>query len=408
MKRVATNRRLTHWLFVVSQVAFWGVSVCGGTYWATTSNSHTILPRLNNRPRLVRPEFDYPFVVSDEQLAEVLEKLHPKFAQLPTKVNFVDHGVRLWGPLATFDDGALSGQQMLNMLLNHGVFAKTWGPTAPPLLQHTDYGIEVTTQQGSATVSHVDHLMGTIAELGLPLESRIVASDGPGTIRDLLQHGLLSFQLNQHEYEWTALATALYATSDADWRTLEGELVDFNRLAERLMRQEQPLGVCYGQHRLYTLAMFLRIDEQMRGESPPRRLLSAESRHEVFVYLREMTRKLYETQSVDGFWDGNWPNPQQAVRDPETDVLSRRILATGHALEWWAMSPEELHPPRETIVRASQWLASTIVGMDAVQIEKNYTFLTHAGRALALWRGCSAAEFEKRIGVVHAPSEENK
>ena len=61
------------------------------------------------------------------------------------------------------------------------------------------------------------------------------------------------------------------------------------------------------------------------------------------------------------------------------------------------MAPERLHPPRETIVRASQWLANTIIEMDQKSIEKNYTFLTHAARALALWRGKFAGEIEVKI-----------
>jgi hypothetical protein len=50
------------------------------------------------------------------------------------------------------------------------------------------------------------------------------------------------------------------------------------------------------------------------------------------------------------------------------------------------MVPDEFHPPREVLIRAGQWLAKEIDGMDSPAIEKNYTFLSHAGRALRLWR----------------------
>ena len=152
------------------------------------------------------------------------------------------------------------------------------------------------------------------------------------------------------------------------------------------MRQEQPLGVCYGQHRLYTLAMILRIESQMldEGLGP---LICKSTRRCVKDYLLDMTRRLHQNQSVGGYWDGNWADSSKPVPDPETDKLSRRILATGHALEWWAMAPQSLHPPRETIVRAAQWLSRTIIEMDQRTVEKNYTFLTHAARALSLWRG---------------------
>ena len=97
-------------------------------------------------------------------------------------------------------------------------------------------------------------------------------------------------------------------------------------------------------------------------------------------------------KALQDFWDGNWADPDSRIPDPETNELSRRLLATGHALEWWAMAPQEIHPPRETIVRAAQWLAKTILEMDERSIEKNYTFLTHAARSLVLWRGKFADE----------------
>ncbi len=88
---------------------------------------------------------------------------------------------------------------------------------------------------------------------------------GTRRVHDLLLHALRSFRLNQPEYEWTALATAFYATNARGWHSREGQFIDFNQLAGRLMRQDQPQGVCYGQHRIYTLTMLLRIDDQMRN-----------------------------------------------------------------------------------------------------------------------------------------------
>jgi hypothetical protein len=115
--------------------------------------------------------------------------------------------------------------------------------------------------------------------------------------------------------------------------------------------------------------------------------LDEATRVEIGDHLREATRRLVASQSQEGFWDQNWPDAKAAARDEKLDTpLSRRILATGHALEWWAMAPAEFHPPREVLIRAGQWLAKEIDGMDSPAIEKNYTFLSHAGRALRLWR----------------------
>ena len=81
------------------------------------------------------------------------------------------------------------------------------------------------------------------------------------------------------------------------------------------------------------------------------------------------------------------------------NAQTRRLLATGHALEWWAMAPEELHPPREVMVRAGQWLAREIEVMDQETVLRNYTFLSHAGRALSLWRGGFPCQVLKRLAI---------
>lgn len=357
------------------------------------------LPATNNQPRVVRPLYDYDFVISDGQLAEVLRKLHPKFQSHPAKINFVDHALRMWGADAVFTDDSLSGRQMLSLLLNHDAFQKQYDANLP-LLQRSPQGIAVTTQAGRASVSHVDHLMGTLAEVGIPLTQSIHTASGSATVGDIYTNALSTFRLNQREYEWTTLAAAFYGRDGEGWVSGEGQSLNFDLLAERLIRQPQPQGVCYGQHRIYTLVMLIRIDDQVRAESSPesvaKRLLSDETRSNIHHYLLGMTQRLYHTQSEEGYWDGNWPDLQQKIPDPDNSPISRRILATGHVLEWWAMAPEELHPPRDTIVRAAQWLAREIIVMDPETVEKNFTFLTHAGRALALWRGSLPFEFERQ------------
>lgn len=354
----------------------------GWTY--STVNNRPAVPLLNENPREIRPQHDLPLAVSDRQLQIVLNKLKPGF-EAPPKTNFVDHALRMWGVKATFEDGFMSGAQMRTALLDQQAFAKNWGNRTPLLLTASEYGVEVRTQEGRSTVSHVDHLLGTLSETGTPLSHPVTLPNRQGTVNDLANHAFRSFRLNQKEYEWTAIAWGLYAKDDRSWFTRENQEITFDLMARRMMRQPLPEGVCYGNHRLYSLTILLRIDSDLQTEG--RRLLRPETRLEVESWLGDMTRRLYRHQSVAGYWDGNWPNTKLPVPDPQTDPLSRRILATGHALEWWAMAPKSLHPPRETIVRASQWLTKTISGMDDRLIQKNYTFLSHAGRALSLWRG---------------------
>lgn len=393
-------------IFLISQLmivpALFSVLVIN----AATVNTRPLMPVLHENPRTVRPQYDYDFVVSDRQLNKVLHQLRPKFSpDKPPKTNYVDHALRFWGTQIEFEDRAFDGAQLRDLLVNHKAFAEAWGAHEPPLLSVTAHGIAVRTQQGRSTVSHVDHLLGSLAEVGTPLSYKVTAADTEGRLIDMVRDGVMNFSLNQREYEWTTLALAYYAANDSPWYSPEGQEITYNYLAKRIMRETQPDGVCYGQHRLYTLTMLLRIDQQMRQESAQQSsnqqssggggsggLLASQTRRDIMDYLGDMSRRAYQNQSLEGSWDGNWPDTRVPVRDPGTDVTSRKVLATGHMLEWWAMAPEELHPPRETIVRAAQWLSRVIIEMETERIEQNYTFLTHAGRALALWRGGFADE----------------
>jgi hypothetical protein len=199
----------------------------------------------------------------------------------------------------------------------------------------------------------------------------------------MVEQALRDFQLNQIEYEWTSLAMILYLPPGGRWIDSEGQEITFDRLAKRLMREEVPRGVCFGNHRLHTLAMFLRVDDEMH-------VLSPTVRKQAIAYLMNMTALLVRNQHAEGYWDGKWPEEKCAdelKNAASGDAVADRILATGHALEWWAFAPKECQPPRETIVKAGQWMVHTIDGLSPEKIESYYTYLSHAGRALACWRG---------------------
>jgi hypothetical protein len=136
----------------------------------------------------------------------------------------------------------------------------------------------------------------------------------------------------------------------------------------------------------------LRVDDEWDGPEP---MLSPEKRGEIVQYLQEQTVKLLAHQHDDGFWNNQWPTATPASLEPtETigDRLGDRIIATGHALEWWALLPERdrdeiLPPTRKPLIDASKWLVRTINELDEEKVAEYGPFLSHAGRALALWRG---------------------
>lgn len=386
---VPSARPVGVWGFVVVQLVMIAAAGAWSGYRVREIDATIGVPPLRQQPIAVKPLYDYPVVVNDEQLARVLKKLRPRNLKEKSKVNHIDHALRFWGLPARFDDPALfDGEDLRAVLTDDKRFHGLYGEKAKSLLiDARGGGVRVRVAEGPVSSSHVDHTLAGLAEVGTPLDFPLITSTRRTSYRAMLEQSLREFSLNQIEYEWSGLAYALFLPPVTQWRTTEGQQMTFDRLADRIMRQEVPQGVCFGNHRLYTLTIMLRIDEE---QSP---IFNAEKREQVIAFLAEMTQRLVQSQAADGFWDGDWPTgkkPGEKSDKTSGDTLADRILATGHALEWWAMVPrstaERLHPPRDVLVRAGQWLVKTVDSLTDEQTETYFTFLSHAGRALALWR----------------------
>jgi len=350
------------------------------------------LPVLQNEPLRVQPKYNDERVITGAQLTAVLHKLRPRLAGPRPKINHVDHALRMWGNTAEFKQAdALSGASMQRLLLDDRSFRKHWGDKESPLLALDAQGVSVRTQLGAATSSHVDHTLATLAESGVKLNTPIITRSGAATTGDMLRQALSTFSMNQQEYEWTTLALALYAPHREAWISGEHQRITFDMLARRIIREPLNQGVCFGNHRLYTLAALLQVHQQQQAAGG---ILSPQAHAEIVAHLKDCTRRLVATQDAAGWWDRNWHTGAPLEPGQKMDTRARRLLATGHALEWWAIAPEETLPPRETIIRAGQFLVAEVEDLDDATVKKNYTFLTHVGRALALWRGALPAEWE--------------
>jgi len=369
--------------------------IASGVSWATVRyrswQSDRTMPVPRNEPLRVNPLYNDPDVVSDAQLISVLTILKPKFRHARPKINHVDHALRFWGVEAVFDDPeSLSGVEMRELLLDHRQFSQAWGTKTDPFLIDESNGVRLRTQEGLATASHVDHTLAGLAEVGTPLDYPVITSKGERRLRDVLMQALDNFSLNQTEYEWSALAFALYLPPAGHFYSSEGQKITFDMIAERIMRQRLVQGVCRGNHRLHALVMLLRVDEQER-------ILSDSGRKQIIDYLKDVTRRFVENQHTEGFFERRWPGSEwdgspKGRTETKTEQLVDRLLVTGHVMEWWSLAPPEVQPPREVVVKAGQWLCHTIEGLSERQVKAHYTFLSHAGRALALWRGTFPAD----------------
>ena len=370
-----------------------GIVLATSQRWAERQAARN-LPPLRPRAIVLTPLYDDPRIATDEQLEATLRKLYPRLRGPEPKINYVDHALRFWGPNAVFDDpDALSGAEMRDLLLNHERFAKVW-PTAPPFLQRNEKGVlEIRTKEGLATASHTDHTLASVCETGISRDYPVITPKDRTTFAELMETSLKEFSVDQMEYEWSILAYTLFLPPTTSWITSEGQQVSFDSLADRLMRESLPNGVCFGNHRLAALVTMLRVDAEI---SP---ILKPKTRERIVKFLTLVSQQLVKTQHAYGYWDEGWVGAKPKVNKGEESIaggeLKNRIIATGHILEWLAWAPEEIHPPREVLFRAAQWMIHAVEQLDAQEIRENYAFATHAGTALAYWRKTTPAEFMK-------------
>ncbi len=371
--------------FLVIQLIFVGIALGAITLRGLGIKQERQLPPLRETPLVIGPYYNQEVVITDEQLRRVLRKLRPRFNGKKTVLGHVDHNLRFWGSEAKFDDPTfVSGEDMRQLLTKQAAFEGLYGKDEKPLLIDVPGGgVRVREFEGKASASHDDHTMACLAEAGTTLNYPVVTPERETTFRALVEQSLRDFSLNQVEYEWSSLTYALFVTTDR-WITTEGQEISFDMMARRIMRQRMPQGVCMGNHRLHSLVMLLRVDEEHQD------ILSEDVRSEIIDYLTQRTVMLVQHQHSDGFWNRDWPFETPATSEPTTiegDRLSDRIIVTGHALEWWALAPPEVHPPRHVLAAAGQWLVREIDKLSDDGIRQNNSFLSHAGRALSLWRG---------------------
>lgn len=342
-------------------------------------------------PLRITPFYDDPDLVSDEDLAAVLRQVMPRFPAQRIKPNYVEHALRIWGVDAEFrDQHAMSGKKMLDFLVNHGQYLASWGDKIQPLLQEDeDAGVSIRYGREEGASVHHDHWLACLTEAGVSLHEPIyVPSHRQHTIEDALQQALRDFRLDERETEWSALAYGLWLPPQHNWINDQGRTITFDLLAERLMRGALEQGVCHGTHRLYSLMVLVRLDDEYHGE-----LLRKETRAAILAHLAHIRDIIIKSQFPDGHWGSNWPEGEDSVKHPLEDEEYRKVIATGHQLEWLAIAPPDLHPPRAQIHKAAQWLIATTKRQKSSEILAKYTFFSHVGNALALWRKTSPTAF---------------
>jgi len=360
------------------------------------------MPRMEisrETPLRMAPLYDDPTVVSDADLAAVLRKTRPAFPRRRLKPNHVEHALRTWGVEATFrDPRILSGREMVAFLTDHSRYLKSWSGATEPLLVPERDGVAVRWGREPGASVHHDHLLACLTEAGVRRDAAVYPpGNNARTIDDLLQQSVRDFRLDEREMEWSAMVFALWLPPDVtQWRLSNGRTVDFDLIARRLMRGDARHGVCGGTHRVYSLVLLLRIDKRFG-------ILSKPVQDRVRWHLRRMRDLLVASQFPDGHWASNWSAGRDSVENPISEPGYKSVIATGHHLEWLAMAAEEFHPPRDVVRKAARWLIQDVRSKSEAEILSHYTFYSHVGNALALWRKTRPAPFWKECTASSKP-----
>ena len=402
------NQNLQHvsarafWLVQLACLAALGVVVSGvaasSAVTAPVVGKYVppVVPIPRTEPVRLAPLYNEPTLVSDDELGKVLAQVRPRFEQTKLRPNFVEHALRAWGVDAEFGDKrVMSGRAMKDFLVDHGKWLAAWGADTVPLLNDADLGVNIRWGLEEGGSVHHDHWLACLTEAGVKLDEPVFTpSHKVHTIADVIEQSLRDFRVDERETEWSAMAFGLWIVPEKSWRTVDGRVVNFDMLARRLIRGHKRFGVRNGTHRLYSMMLLYRLDDEFN-------ILSKEVRTEIHDHLMGVRENLIASQFEDGHWPTNWMDGKAAVEKPVDDPLYRKVIATGHHIEWMGIAPREFHVPRPQLEKAFRFIIDTTISRPTEEVLGHYTFYSHVVAALSNWRGTRAADFWRTYEAAH-------
>lgn len=356
---------------------------------------------VRDMPLEIKPTGGFADAVSDDALYYALDTSVPYSS--PVVVAQLLHELRLWGTNSPFpvinDLRGRSGEWTLRVLLDNQLCEENayLADIFDDFLMRTPYGIRILTVDDPGMGStysqgHYGQLLQALAEIGVPAATAVTPNHGPaGTIRDLVSDSAARYS-PADEPEFMSIAMTRWLQPGATWVDRFGGRHSLDELAHRLAAVPLGEGTCFGGHLPYAITVMLRANEQER-------LFSAEAQAELEASIKEFSRVLERAQLPDGTWDAQWPGHQTQgdimfSTSPEVD----KITATGHHLEWIALSQPEFRPQDEVVRKAITGLSALIFNRPhkKEQSFKDMLPCSHAARALCLLRGEDAYTFWER------------
>jgi hypothetical protein len=155
-------------------------------------------------------------------------------------------------------------EKTLRLIVDDREYRKAGRPF--PILMDTAYGagfrtqanarqgIRITNAALAGGMTHVDKVLSTLGELGIPLDYRLVTeTDREYPLAAVLEDSMQRFHLKR-ELEWSVNAYCDYLGNQQSWRNSRGEEFSFDDVAQALLDRRISDSPCFGTHWVYAVA----------------------------------------------------------------------------------------------------------------------------------------------------------
>lgn len=210
---------------------------------------------------------------------------------------------------------------------------------------------KIDASRGVGVQGHGGQFLAILAQSYVKSDYPMMVEGRQFTLQDLINREMETCVAGE-ELTFKLIAMAHYLDPDATWTTPDGEKWSIERLVREELKAPIRGAACGGTHRLMGYAYAVKKRAQ-KGKEITGDFKRAQ------IYLRDYHRYTFGLQNPDGSFSTAWF--ERKGNDPSID---RRIKTTGHILEWisFSLSDEELRDPR--MVKAVDYLASTMLAND--------------------------------------------